>query len=121
MEKLEISSLSGRCFGELSGGQKQRVLLARALCAAGKMLLLDEPASGLDPVVSAEMYNIIAKINRDEGLCVIMISHDISAALKYASRILHIGSPNFFGTPAEYAKSPVSRFFGCAPEVRGND
>ncbi len=96
MEKMGITEFSKRCYRELSGGQQQRVLLARALCATQKMLLLDEPVSGLDPIVTEEMYRLIQQLNKD-GITIIMISHDIQAAMKYASHILHIGDQNFFG------------------------
>ena len=111
MDKMQITQLAGRCYRELSGGQQQRVLLARALCATRKMLLLDEPVSGLDPKVMAEMYERIEKLNREEGITVIMISHDISAALRYASHILHVGSALFFGTKADYLQSPQGKVF----------
>ena len=109
--KMGIGSLTKRCYRELSGGQQQRVLLARALCATRKMLLLDEPVSGLDPRVTAEMYGLIETLNREEGITVMMISHDISAALKYASHILHIGDSAFFGTKADYLQSPQGKVF----------
>ena len=111
MEKMQIEQLAKRCYRELSGGQQQRVLLARALCATRKMLLLDEPVSGLDPKVTAEMYSLIEKLNREDGITVIMISHDIAAAVKYASHILHIGDAVFFGTKTEYLQSPQGRLF----------
>ena len=111
MEKMQIAQLAKRCYRELSGGQQQRVLLARALCATRKMLLLDEPVSGLDPKVTAEMYALICKLNHDDGITVIMISHDTAAAVKYASRILHIGDAVFFGTKSEYLNSPQGRLF----------
>ena len=111
MEKMRITGLAGRCYRELSGGQQQRVLLARALCATRKMLLLDEPVSGLDPKVTAEMYELIETLNREDGITVIMISHDLSAAVQYASHILHIGDRVFFGTKADYLKSPQGRLF----------
>ena len=114
MEKMQIAQLAKRCYRELSGGQQQRVLLARALCATRKMLLLDEPVSGLDPKVTAEMYALIEKLNRGEdGITVIMISHDIAAAVKYASHILHIGDAVFFGTKTEYLQSPQGRLFAA--------
>ena len=96
---------------QLSGGQQQRGLLARALCATRKLLLLDEPVSGLDPKVTAEMYQLIQKLNKDEGITIIMISHDISAALQYASHILHIGNSYFFGTKEEYLQSEICKNF----------
>lgn len=105
MEKIQISQLKKRCYSELSGGQKQRVLLARALCATQKMLLLDEPVSGLDPKATAEMYSIIEKLNKEEGITIIMISHDIISAIKYASHIMHIGNDVFFKTKKEYINS----------------
>ena len=89
---------------QLSGGQQQRVLLARALCATRKILLLDEPVSGLDPKVTDEMYRIVEKINREDKITIIMISHDIKAAMKYASHILHIGEKVFYGTKQEYER-----------------
>lgn len=111
IEKMGIGSLTKRCYRELSGGQQQRVLLARALCATRKMILLDEPVSGLDPRVTAEMYGLIETLNREEGITVMMISHDISAALKYASHILHIGDSVFFGTKTDYLQSPQGKVF----------
>ena len=102
MDKMQITQLARRCYRTLSGGQQQRVLLARALCATRKMLLLDEPVSGLDPKVTAEMYALIQKLNYEDGITVVMISHDLNAALQYASHILHIGDTVFFGTKAAY-------------------
>ena len=102
MEKMQVAPLAKRCYRTLSGGQQQRVLLARALCATQKMLLLDEPVSGLDPKVTAEMYALIQKLNYEDGITVVMISHDLNAALQYASHILHIGDAVFFGTKAAY-------------------
>ncbi len=110
MRRMGISELRDRCYRELSGGQQQRVLLARALCAAGKVLLLDEPVAGLDPKATAGMYDLIGALNRD-GITIIMISHDIDAALRYASHILHIGDTVFYGTKEEYLKSGAGRFF----------
>ena len=102
MDKMQITQLAKRCYRERSGGQQQRVLLARALCATQKMLLLDEPVSGLDPKVTAEMYALIEKLNCEDGITVIMISHDVAAAVQYASHILHIGDTVFFGTKDAY-------------------
>ncbi len=112
MEKMGITALAKRCYRELSGGQQQRVLLARALCATRKLLLLDEPVAGLDPKVTADMYALIRRLNREDGITVIMISHDIAAAVRYASHILHIGhKPLFFGTVDGYLDSPVGKVF----------
>ncbi len=110
IERMEILDLEKRCYRELSGGQQQRVLLARALCATRKVLLLDEPVSGLDPKVTAQMYELIQKLNKD-GITIIMISHDIAAAVSYASHILHIGDDIFFGTRDEYKESEVGKLF----------
>lgn len=104
MKKMGIADLRKRCYRELSGGQQQRVLLARALCATQKMLLLDEPVSGLDPNVTQEMYTLIKELN-NEGITIIMISHDVVSALEYATHILHIGKKIFFGTKDEYKEA----------------
>lgn len=101
MKRLGILSLAHRCFRELSGGQQQRVLLARALCAAKKILLLDEPISGLDPTAASDMYKIIAELNRS-GMTIIMISHDVNEAIKHATHVLHMGEKIFFGTSGDY-------------------
>ena len=113
IQKMQIEALRGRCYRELSGGQQQRVLLARALCATRKMLLLDEPVSGLDPKVTEEMYALIQRLNRQDGITVIMVSHDMTAALRYASHILHIGNSVFFGTKEDYLNSPQGRLFAA--------
>ena len=104
-DRLKSSALG------MSGGQQQRVLLARALCATQKMLLLDEPVSGLDPKVTAEMYALIEKLTREDGITVIMISHDVAAAVRYASHILRVGDTVFFGTRVDYLQSPQGRLF----------
>lgn len=104
MERMQVAALAKRCYRTLSGGQQQRVLLARALCAAQNMLLLDEPVSGLDPKVTGEMYGLIQRLNREDGMTILMISHDITATLTYASHILHLGRRVFFGTKADYLR-----------------
>lgn len=110
MERLGITKLKKRCYRELSGGQQQRVLLARALCATKNLLLLDEPVSGLDPMVTAEMYELIADINRS-GVTVIMVTHDISAALKYAGHILCLRHDSwFYGTVEQFLTDSSSDF-----------
>ena len=118
IEKLELTPLVNRCYRELSGGQQQRVLLARALCATHRMLLLDEPVSGLDPKVTGEMYRIIDDINKKDGITVVMISHDLEAALGYADHILHIGKRVFFGTREEYLKSEAAVGFATGGDGR---
>lgn len=110
MERLGISELKKRSYRELSGGQQQRVLLARALCATRKILLLDEPVTGLDPMVTVEFYGLISQINHD-GVTVIMVTHDMSAAVKYASHILCMREDDcFFGKTEEFLKSDSSNF-----------
>ena len=112
LEELGIPHLAKRCYRDLSGGQQQRVLLARALCAAQKMLLLDEPVSGLDPAAMQEMYRIIADLNRERRMTILMVSHDLEASVKYATHILHMGSQlRFFGTKEEYVKTPLRMSF----------
>lgn len=110
MERMHLMDLSKRCYRELSGGQQQRVLLARALCATRKILLLDEPVGGLDPKMTREMYELIKKLN-EEGISIIMISHDVTAAVKYASHILHVNRHPFYGTKNEYLNSDIGKRF----------
>lgn len=112
MECLNITQLADRSYRELSGGQQQRVLLARALCATKKLLLLDEPLTGLDPLVATELYGILQHIHDDHGITVIMVTHDVECAVRHAKRILHIGkNESFFGSCADYEKSEVGRRF----------
>ena len=107
MELLGITDIAKKSYRDLSGGQQQRVLLARALCAASKVLILDEPVTGLDPVVTSEMYEIIKKLNVS-GITIIMISHDIPSAVKYGTQILHMGTKlEFFGTVEEYLNTDI--------------
>ncbi len=111
MEKMGISDLKNKCYRDLSGGQQQRVLLARAFCAARKMIILDEPVSGLDPEAAEEMYEIINKLNREDSVTVIMISHD-TLSVEYATHILHLDkNPLFFGKKEDYITSPASSLF----------
>lgn len=110
LERMGLKGFEKRSYRELSGGQQQRVLLARALCATRKILLLDEPVAGLDPKVTGEMYDLIKKLNK-EGTTIIMISHDIHAAVEYANKILHIGISSFFGTKDDYVSSEIGKRF----------
>ena len=109
LQKVGAADLAGRCYRELSGGQQQRVLLARALCAAGRLLLMDEPFTGLDPTVTNELYDVVDKLNHEQGVTVIMVTHDVPEALRHASRILHLGAEHFDGTAEEYRQSPLYR------------
>ena len=112
MERMGIEEIKDESYQNLSGGQQQRVLLARALCATKKLLLLDEPVTGLDPIASGEMYNLIKLINLCDNISVIMVSHDIHEAVRYATHILHLGhSQLFFGTATEYRQSSLARRF----------
>lgn len=112
MEKMQIWNLRHKCYRYLSGGQQQRVLLARALCATTKLLLLDEPVSGLDPKVTAELYQLIQKLNQ-EGTTIIMVSHDMQVAKDFASHVLHVGKKQlFFGTKEAYMESDEWKIFG---------
>ena len=110
LERMGMAQFARKCYRDLSGGQQQRVLLARALCATRKCLLLDEPVSGLDPKATAQMYEIIAALHR-EGITIIMISHDLNAALDDATHVLHIGEKLFFGTREEYLCSGIGHSF----------
>ncbi len=112
MEKLGITSISKQSFRTLSGGQQQRVLLARALCATRSLILLDEPVTGLDPVATEEMYELLYHLNRDHGITIIMVSHDIRASLKYSTHMLHLrGSQLFFGKTSDYLSSQAGSIF----------
>ena len=112
MGKLGVLELKDQCYRDLSGGQQQRVLLARALCAAHKLLILDEPITGLDPAAAQDLYKILAYLNKKEGMAIVMVTHDLKAALQSAQRVLHIGRQGvFLGSAAEYLASPQGRRF----------
>ena len=105
---LGIEDLKKKAYRDLSGGQQQRVLLARALCATEKLIMLDEPVTGLDPVVAAEMYGLLQELNRERGITIIMISHDIKSAVKYGNKILHLQRTSlFYGLTEQYIKTDV--------------
>ena len=112
MEELGITELADRSYRELSGGQQQRVLLARALCASEKLLILDEPVTGLDPIVTAEIYEIIKEVNQKYHMTIIMVSHDVKTAVRNANKILHLKhTALFFGSTEEYVRSTTGREF----------
>ena len=112
IKRLGLDGLQKRCYRTLSGGQQQRVLLARALCATEKLLLLDEPTAGLDPLAAGELYGLIETLNRERGLTVVMVSHDLHNAVEYASHILHLGGRQlFFGPTEDYLRTDLGRRF----------
>jgi zinc transport system ATP-binding protein len=119
LKRLGIEDLRRKCYRELSGGQQRRVLLARALCASEKLLVLDEPAAGLDPLVTADLYRLLSEINRDLGITLIMVSHDIEAAVSTAGKILHLQNEQlFFGAAEAYRQSaPGRQFLGTSREA----
>lgn len=111
MQRLGLQSIKKSCYSKLSGGQQQRVLLARALCAGKRLLILDEPVAGLDPKVTLELYRLVATLNKEEAVTLVMVSHDIKAAVTYAKHILHIGKTSFFGTVSAYVESELGKNF----------
>ena len=113
MDKMQITQLARRCYRTLSGGQQQRVLLARALCAAGELLVLDEPVTGLDPAAAQDLYRTLDYLNKKEGLAIVMVTHDLRSALPHATAILHAGHGGwFYGDTAAYLASPYGKRFG---------
>lgn len=111
MKLFELDNLANRCFRELSGGQRQRVLLARALCAAKRLLLLDEPVTGLDPLVTEELYELTDKLNADYGLTIISVTHDVNAVVKHCSEVLFVAKKCFFGGRDEFLQSRLAENF----------
>lgn len=112
IELLSIDGIKSRPFTELSGGQQQRVLLARAICAAEKLVLLDEPVTGLDAQSSDNFYKLIMHLNSEHGVAVVMVSHDIERSVKFAGKVLHLGADNyFFGTVDEYKATDYYKNF----------
>jgi zinc transport system ATP-binding protein len=110
MEQLAIGGFGKACYRELSGGQQQRVLLARALCATEKLLVLDEPAAGLDPVITSELYELIDRLNREQHITIIMVTHDVHSAVQCGNRILHMDTrAAFFGPREDYVKTDICR------------
>jgi zinc transport system ATP-binding protein len=120
---MGIAGLRNRAFRELSGGEQRRTLLARALCAHRRLLILDEPTAGLDPLVTDAVYALLQKINREQGVSIVMVSHDMKAASVYANRILHVShKQNFFGSPGDFRQSGIGQqFFKAAGNTRSGD
>lgn len=112
IKRLGIFELRKQPYRDLSGGEQQRVLLARALCATKDILILDEPTAGLDPVISSEFYELLEKLNKEEGITIIMVSHDIRAAADHSNKVLHMGTTVFYyGTTAGYFESEIGQKF----------
>ena len=108
LREMNIEDLKYKTYRNLSGGQQQRVLLARALCAAEELLVLDEPVTGLDPTAQAELYQMIDHLNKHHRLTILMISHDIPGAIKYSNKIIHLEENSyFFGSKMEYKASDL--------------
>jgi zinc transport system ATP-binding protein len=101
-----IYELKDRKIGQLSGGQSQRVFLAKAMVADPKLLLLDEPTSGVDTTSKSEFYKILERLNRESGITVILSSHDVGVITKIANRVLCINRSQFFcGENADFSAS----------------
>ena len=118
LHRLGAEDLARRAYRELSVGQRQRILLARALCATEKILLLDEPAGGLDPMMSAELYDLLAELH-DSGVTIVMVSHDIPSAVRHGTKILHLDKEIiFYGAAADYPASDIGKCMcgGCTHE-----
>ena len=112
LERLGIEHLKNKCYRELSGGQQQRVLIARALCATEQLLILDEPITGLDPSAIQDFYHLVKKLNKEDGITIIMVSHDIGNVISQANKILHLHrNVVFCGTAEEYKKSVAGKEF----------
>ena len=110
--KLGVLEWKDKSYRELSGGQQQRVLLARTLCAAGRLLILDEPITGLDPAAAQDLYKTLSYLNTKEGMAIVMVTHDLGPALRSARSVLHIGQRGtFLGPVADYLASPQGRRF----------
>lgn len=121
LKRLNIEDLKNRCYRELSGGQQQRVLIARALCATERMLILDEPITGLDPSAIQEFYGLIRRLNRQEGITIVMVSHDIHNVITQANKVLHLRQRVlFYGPAGEYEKSMAGQgFLGAGDSEAG--
>lgn len=104
MKELEIYDIRKKCFADLSGGQQQRVLIARALCATKKIIILDEPTNGLDPTIAIQIYELLDTLKKNDNITILMVSHDVERALKYADNVIELvnGEVNFVGKPSDY-------------------
>ena len=104
MKKLGIYDIRKKCFADLSGGQQQRVLIARSLCATKKLIILDEPTNGLDPSIAKQIYELLDELKKTDNLSILMVSHDIERALKYADKVIEVknGEITYTGDPSNY-------------------
>ena len=109
LSRLGLTELRNHSYRDLSGGQRQRTLLARALCAAKHLLLLDEPVAGLDTAIQAEFYRLVRSLREEDEMGIIMVSHDLHGALGQATHVLHLASNLFYGTRDEYLKTPAGQ------------
>jgi zinc transport system ATP-binding protein len=112
LRRLGVDDLRDKCFEDLSGGQQQRVLVARALCSADSLLILDEPVAGLDPIVTQDFYDVLWSLHSSEGLAIVMVSHDVGRAVSNATHVLHLRRrQEFFGTVSDYLRSEIGKKF----------
>lgn len=114
LERLKIQDLKSKRIGSLSGGQLQRVLLGRALVASPKLLILDEPTSALDPQIREEFYTLLTSLNQDDGVTILLVSHDIGSVGRYTNKMLYLDRRLvFFGGYEQFCGSPdMTRYFG---------
>jgi zinc transport system ATP-binding protein len=119
MEILGVTNLGNRPIGRLSGGQQQRILLARALVHHPQLLILDEPTVALDPQSRESFYATVKKLNKDKGVTVLLVSHDVGSVGHYASKLLYLDREIiFYGTFDDFCKSPkMSDYFGAGQHL----
>jgi zinc transport system ATP-binding protein len=115
LQKVEMEDSAHHHFGTLSSGQKQRVLIARALAINPKILILDEPATGLDAVAQDSFYHLLANLRDTEGFTIVMVSHDIGSVSLIVDRIACLNRKmHFHGTPSKCIESKkiLEKVFG---------
>lgn len=105
MKLLGVANLKDKPFRVLSGGQQQRILLARALCATDRLLILDEPFTGLDYHAAKSLYDLLEKINKQLNVTIIVVSHFMEDILAYSTKVVHLSKEEVFcGTPEQYVQ-----------------
>ena len=114
-----------RRIGELSGGEQQRVMVGRALAGNPQLLLLDEPTSGIDYTASGKIYELLGQLNKNLGITVIMVSHDLDNATCSASHVACINRGLcYFGTSGDFRSqhlpNPHLWYYSLTAEQRGN-